>query len=165
MTSTELKLALLSYYRFKRNMICATEAFCSDVVAIDDKYVYEIECKTSKRDMWIGELAKGKHYANKQQEEATSYYFRPNKYYMCVPPELTEEALKWVASVNDKYGIIECNGDFHHNIKFVKRAKLLHNRPTNDYRIKRLMLRVCSENIGFLERQVKCNERQNTTSV
>lgn len=159
MTSTELKLALMTYYRFKRQMLCATESFGFDVAAIDHNFLYEIECKITKRDMWHGEAVKNKHSFYKNQDQP-SYCIRPNKFSMCVPPELIEEALKWSQSINEKYGVIKCEGNIYNGIKVIKKARLLHNRPMKDHHIQRVMLRICAENIGLLEREFSNYERQ-----
>ena len=42
MNSLEIKHALMSYFRFTRQWICATETLLADVMAITDKDVIEV---------------------------------------------------------------------------------------------------------------------------
>ena len=66
MKSFEIKLALLEYYRYKRNYVCTTEfqlfSGVSDVVSYDlKKNLIDIEVKISKVD-FKADFKKRKHY-------------------------------------------------------------------------------------------------------
>lgn len=103
-----IKTALMSYYRFKRQWICATEVHCSingeiaDVMVDTGTEIREVEIKCSKSDLWQGEAKKSKH-----NWYLSGHKNIPNAFYICVPTELLEEAQKWVIEKNPKYGIIE----------------------------------------------------------
>ena len=149
MTSLQIKHALLSYFRFKRQYICASECMDNDVMVITNKGIIEVEVKVNKYDLWKGEAKKTKHksYTNLLNSNI------PNRFYICVSEELKEEAIKWVESVNKKYGIILCSkrSYFPYLTSIIKRAMPLHNKPS-EYLKKRIMMRVCSENINLIGR-------------
>ena len=150
MTSLQIKHALLSYFRFERQWICASECMDNDVMVITNKGIIEVEVKVNKYDLWKGEAKKTKHkyYANQIFNRCS-----PNKFYICVPEELKEEAVKWVETTNKKYGVILCGKRtyFPYSIFISKRAIVLHNK-SNEYSEKRIMMRVCSENINLIRR-------------
>jgi hypothetical protein len=104
-----IKTAVMSYYRFKRQMICADEVYCgrglSDVLVESEKGYYDIEIKVSKSDLWRGEARKPKHslYLNEVYKEKGLV---PNYFIICVPEGLLEEAKKWVEETNKNYGIL-----------------------------------------------------------
>jgi len=148
MTSLEIKHALLSYFRFKRQWICASECMDNDVMVITNKGSIEVEVKINKYDLWKGEAKKYKHKLYAKQLFNTK---SPNRFYICIPEELKEEAIKWVETINKKYGIILCKkrSYFPYLTSTIKRAIPLHNKP-NEYLKERIMQRVCSENINFI---------------
>jgi len=102
----QLKVALLSYFRFKRQWICVDEYNGADVIVDTGKDIIEVEVKVDKKDLLKGEdRKKGKHHNYK-----AGYSWRwchPNRYYFCVPTSLYEDAERKVAELNDSYGIIE----------------------------------------------------------
>jgi len=104
-----IKTAVLSYYRFRRQMLCVDEAYCnngrSDVLVESDKGFYDIEIKISKSDLWQGEARKRKHY-NRRNTYLNATYLNATYFIMCVPESLLEEAKKWVDQTNSKYGIL-----------------------------------------------------------
>jgi len=137
-TSFDLKLALLQYFRFRRQWICVDEFEGGDVVADTGKEIIEVEVKISKSDLINGERAKiRKHLA---YEAGCGYgYLRPNKFLLCVPEKLAEVALEWTARINKNYGVIGFDTDsFNRRIainaflkhadclRIVKSAKQLH---------------------------------------
>ena len=152
----------MSYFRFKRQWLCASEALLADVMAITDKDIIEVEVKVSKVDLWEGEARKSKH----KKFINPSYYrqdYTPNKFYICVPTELEDEAKKWVETTNNKYGIIICK-NYHapkkrypYNIVIVKSAKRLHEKFSKKME-KSIMSRVCTENINLIEKKLLSNK-------
>ena len=150
MNSYEIKHALLSYFRYKRQCICATECLDNDVMVIAKNGItLDIEIKVNKYDLWKGEARKFKHKGYKKEQYNKNYY--ANKFYICVPTELLNEATKWVETTNLKYGIIECSLTtlYPRNILIIKKASLLHNFKSERLANK-IMMRVCSENIGLI---------------
>jgi hypothetical protein len=124
----------MSYYRFRRQFLCVDEldtgaGELADLIVDTGSSIIEIEIKVSKSDLWNGEAKKKKH---KFVDGKRSI----NQYYICVPTELIDEAIKWVEETNPKYGIIEFNSaqfnkygylkwmDYH---KFIKKPKCLNN--------------------------------------
>lgn len=151
MTSFDIKFALLWYFRFRRQWLCATECHLWDVVAFNDKYIIEVEVKVSKYDLWKGEAKKEKH---KIYNSASSYLhdlLSPNKFYICVPETLMGEAEKWVEATNKNYGIIICQG--HYDIVIRRSAKPI--KEGYDTRIKDdILKRVCTENIMLMRKRL-----------
>jgi len=149
MNSYEIKHALLSYFRYTRQFLCATECLNNDVMVIANKgVILDIEIKVNKYDLWKGEARKSKHKGYKRDG-----YMRycANKFYICVPSELLEEAKKWVESTNPKYGIVECSMTrlYPRHITIIKKASMLHKYKTEKLGTD-IMMRVCSENIGLI---------------
>lgn len=98
----------------------------ADMLVDTGKEIREIEIKISKSDLWNGEKRKNKHKEYYQKESKD----RPNKFYICVPEELLDEAKKWVEETNPKYGILIYRTDKYYSdnaIKSIKQAKSLHN--------------------------------------
>lgn len=149
-TALKIKHAVMCYFRFDRQWLCASECLNSDVLAITDKGIIEVEIKISKYDLWKGEAKKDKH---KFPPQHWGYYSNPNKFYICVPYDLLEEAKKWVEVTNKKYGIIQHYDKAHYScsISVVKKAQAIHSEPAKILEGK-IMMRVCSENIGLLGR-------------
>ncbi len=148
MNSFEIKHALLSYFRYKRQCICATECLDNDVMVIaKNGIILDIEIKVNKYDLWKGEARKSKHKWYKINPSK----YTANKFYMCVPTELLDEARKWVETTNEKYGIIECSKTrlYPRNITIIKKASMLH-KFKNEKLPYKVMMRVCSENIGLI---------------
>lgn len=162
MNSYEIKHALLSYFRFKRQCICASECMDNDVMVITDKDIIEVEVKVNKYDLWKGEAKKAKHRIYKDfTNPYTRHYYRPNRFYICVPTELLDEAKKWVNKINNKYGIIECSERKYYpkHVSIIKRASTLH-KFKNERMVDRIMMRVCTENINLIGRFL--NENRNS---
>lgn len=104
-TSFELKLALLEYYRFERQWIAVDEFMGADVIVDTGTEIIEIEVKMVKNDLVNGERQKKlKHlnYAQGKQHRRC----HPNKFLFCVPVKLREVAEEMVAELNPKYGVI-----------------------------------------------------------
>ena len=113
-TSDEIKIALLSYYRFKNQQISADEVGFmlgnTDISSLrKDDLLIEVEIKISKSDLWQGEAAKKqKHNIYKEPNNVQlESYFIPNYFFICVPTSLLDTAKEWVLTNNEKYGILE----------------------------------------------------------
>ena len=130
-TADLIKTALLSYYRYKRGMVCVDEAWCfvggetCDVLVDSETAFYDVEIKLTKSNLWHGEAKKRKHKVYKDPE---AYYLKnqnyPNYFIICVPTNLYEEAVKWVEATNKNYGIIEFSEDMFQSI-FITQARAL----------------------------------------
>lgn len=158
MTSLEIKHALLSYFRFKRQCICASECMNNDVMVITQNgLTIDIEIKVNKYDLWKGEARKYKH---KWLKSHPSKNYHANKFYICVPTELLDEAEKWVNTVNNKYGIIECNKRqfYPYHISIIKKASILH-KFKSERLANKIMKRVCTENINLIGRLLNEKEK------
>lgn len=154
-TSYEIKTALMSYFRFVRGWLCATECLNADVMtlSLSTKDIHEVEVKVSKADLWKGEAAKGKH------NEASTLKWAANRFSVCVPTYLVEEAKAWVEATNPKYGVMQFDercGLYHYgkNISVVRKAQKL-NDNNKRFVFEAILMRVCSENIGHMHRIVK----------
>lgn len=165
-TSLHLKTALMAYWRFKKQSLCCDEVgFAggnSDILVDTGKEIIDIEVKISKSDL-KADIKKPKHEANKNQ--LSQYISVPNKFYICVPTCLVEEAKKWTEEVNPNYGVLEFSEVKYESykeypryydkmIRVVKKAKLL----KEDYKSKKeeISFRLCSalinKNIDSLRR-------------
>lgn len=165
-TSEDIKIALLSNYRYKKQSIAADEVGFmlgnTDVSVYQDGFLTEIEIKTSKSDMWQGEKAKKeKHdFYQNPTPDVTKKYHIPHYFFMCVPTFLLDEAKKWVLTTNEKYGILEFRGSKTGGIWIprpedliyvAKRAKLIHQEPCPKS-LERIARRLSSANITLKSR-------------
>ena len=150
-----IKHDVMSYFRFKRQCICASECMNNDVMIIAKSgLVIEVEVKISKYDLWKGEARKYKHNLYHKFLEEKYLYCKSrmaNKFYMCIPTILEEEANKWVEQINPKYGIIRYEPKYYNSITIARTAKLLHKEKYDSLK-QSIMMRVCSENIGLIGR-------------
>jgi hypothetical protein len=112
--SLDLKCALINYFKYKRNMICADEVtvcgnYIADILADNGSKVYEIEIKTDVHDLTKNEInnKKQKHDMYKKSNiinmDRSTY---PNLFYFCVPENLLKEAEETVDKINPNYGIM-----------------------------------------------------------
>lgn len=125
--SYNIRTILLNYYRFQRQHPCVGEVYTdsreiADVLVMTKKHMIEIEIKVDKYDLTIKESKKKKHCKLDKDRVV-------NKFFICVPTELIEDAKKWIIKTNHKYGLIEIhtykeNMDLN-SINFVKNAKVL----------------------------------------
>lgn len=149
-TSLDIKIALMDYFRFKRQFVCAEEVFCqgmADILVDTGSSIIEVEVKISKSDLINGEAKKSKH-------KRISKY-SPNLFYVCVPTDLIPTAKEWVDVVNKKYGIIEYyNGG---RVRTIKRAGKLHKEYSTVYQ-KNIIMRCSSMAVDRLIRLKIINE-------
>jgi len=160
-TSLEIKHAVMHYFRFTRQWLCATECLNNDIMAFKKNAVIEVEVKISKYDLWEGEAKKRKHPIG----ERAGYWglnlsYKPNLFYIAVPKKLQEEAEKWVNATSKKYGIIICSRLVHDpdwlplNLWIMKSAKAIH-KNNNEGLKHQIMKRLCSENIKLIECKIR----------
>lgn len=138
-TSFELKLGLLHYFRFERQWIAVDEFRGADVICDTGTKVIEVEIKISKNDLVNGErykVLKHKAYAEGKQYRRC----HPNEYYFCVPWTLLDDAVEVVEKLNLAYGIIlfdaerllaDLSNGYHHAklsqyLIVLRRARKLH---------------------------------------
>lgn len=153
-----LKTAVMSYFRFERTYVVATEVNCkefgiADILVDTGEEIIEIEIKRYKNDLTKNELNKEKHTLIKNENTELVY---PNRYFMCVPDGLAREADRFVRSVNNDYGLIVVNTKNKLNsrsAKVVKHAKKLHDNYNKELS-KAIILRLCSEIANLYEVQV-----------
>jgi len=150
-----LKTALMSYFRFERTWVTATEVNCgkygiADVLVDTGEEIIEIEVKRYKNDLLTNELNKQKHELLKNDEVSIMC---PNRYYICVPDSLAREAERFVRSLNTDYGLIVVNTKNKLNsrsARIVKHAKKIHELY-NEKLSKAIILRLCSEIANIYE--------------
>lgn len=161
-SSTHIKAALLSYWRFKRQFNCADEvSVCytsMDVMVDTGGFLFEVEVKTSKSDLVQGEKRKDKHLKYIQGcGNSVDCKYIPNQYYLCVPTELVQVAKDWCEKTNPKYGILEYRPDkywgykWEDNIRITKRAKFLHENPITPHQKHELMQRMSSARAVYFQ--------------
>jgi hypothetical protein len=103
-TSQVIRGAMLSYLRFKRQWVCAYEVQAlwgiADILVQDSKnMIHDIEIKVCLSDLKGHEPKKRKHRGMAGDTRL------PNKFSLCVPTKLAEEAKKVIEELNPKYGL------------------------------------------------------------
>lgn len=165
-TAFDLKLALLQYFRFKRQCLCVDEFRGADIIVDTGKEIIEVETKVTKSNLIDGEKAKAaKHQAYKFGGQFA--YRCPNKFMFCVPEELVEIALNWANELNEKYGVIGFDAKtFEKNInmnwdiwpsayiRIAKSAKRLHKNYDNKLRWA-IAKRTSAKIISLIQEQFK----------
>lgn len=158
-SSTHIKTALMAYFRFKRQFVCADEVgICytdADIVVDTGGFLWEVECKISKSDLTQGEKRKDKHvrYAAEPFSLRDIKYV-PNHFYICVPTELLTYTIAWVEKTNPKYGVLEYEHEgsskWEDKIRVVRKAKFLHEEQITPNQRERIIRRLSSARaIGF----------------
>ncbi len=161
-TSFEIKLALLQYYRLKRQWICVDEFSQADIIADTGKEIIEVEVKISASDL-CREKKKDKHqfYLRGRQWDGC----HPNKFLFCVPKSLAATAEKVIEELNPAYGLIYFDSDgFLRHLRMgcalyladhlftIKRARKLHDFYDKRQR-ERIAKRCSVKLIGLMEKQ------------
>lgn len=146
-SSTDIKYALMFYFRYKRQWICADEVhsngFLADIFVDTNKYTMEVEVKISKSDLILGEAKKRTGWRNTGKLKHQEWNIkRANKFSLCVPEYLEDDAIKWIDTTNSKYGLYIYKNAY--NIVTKKIAKLLHNQYNNINYKERLLKRLSS---------------------
>lgn len=168
LTSNQLKLAVMAFYRFKKGYLTTTELSythgIADVIAINDKTgeVIEIEIKISKQDLLKEKEHKAdKHKALKEAEITTLDVYNkwdntlicPNKFYLCVPKYLVEDAIAFCVETNKDYGVLSFEENYRknpeHTIRYQRQAHKLHSEQVCHFFKPLLYKRVMNDNIVF----------------
>lgn len=146
MDSEDIKLCLYGYFLYKRHWKVADEIYVypfeiADIIVDTGKEIREVEIKISKSDLWNGEKRKNKH---KEAYSGDNIIGKPNKFYICVPECLKDEALEWINKTNIKYGLYICKdihntnigwwGDFIITVKQAKQINKVYNKNSWDYK-------------------------------
>ena len=129
-------------------MICTEGINASDVCAYNGTTLVEIEVKISKSDFkkefktvvkrdnyW--KVYKHERYANPHSHILNGFIV-PNKYYFCVPAELSQWAKEFLDDKNTKYGLLSYdlnNVTGHTHIITIKPARSLHKEEQDRMRI------------------------------
>lgn len=164
-----IKLELMKYFRFEKGMVfvCSECIHNSDISAINNKCLVEVEVKISKsdfrREFETATLKNGTYWKEKKHkfyahpEEAYSSYVIPNKFYFCVPKALEEWAMEYLKGKNPKYGLLVYDEELTKTskIKLAKGAKQLQNNPPDNYTWKQIGQRVTNEMITLKEKYNK----------
>jgi len=166
-TSTELKMSLMHYFRYKRQGLVATEVDLghngvSDVLAYVEDKVIEVEVKVSISDLKSEFINKTKHYAFAKSvtDKYIQRYHIPNLFYFCVPIDLFEKTEKILDENKSNAGIMVYDPtagkkfrqgrpmDF---ISIQRKSKMLHNQVLPEIK-ERIISRICSEVCIFHEK-------------
>lgn len=161
-SSTHIKAALLSYWRFKRQFNCVDEVsvcYTSMDIAIDTGgFLFEVEVKISKSDLIQGEKRKDKHKRYFSIDDGIishKHQYIPNQFYICVPTILVSDTKEWIEKVNPKYGILEYRdigrGGWEDMIKVTKKAKFLHENPITTHQKFEITHRLSSARCGTMQ--------------
>lgn len=149
--SHHIKEALMHYFRFKRGWVCADEVmsgnFIADILVDTGKLSMEVEIKTTKNDLYGGEARKMVGWKGRGKNKHDEWVIgRTNKFALCVPEYLVDDAIKWIEETNNKYGlyIYFDKGWIQDKIWTKKIAKKLHNEYGNVNYIERIARRLSS---------------------
>jgi len=159
-----MKIGHIKSYRERQYIYTCTEFEYSDIITSDCKRLVEIEVKISFIDL-KNETKKNtkikKHKLNNLEVKPKKSEYIPHEFYFAMPYELTQkkEVIDYITSLNDKYGIISVTpiySKYHkkyiYDIRYIKRAKKLHNNKISDELLNRIIKRLSSENIGLREK-------------
>lgn len=163
--SQQIKIAITSLYRFERKFqYTCTEFDFADIIMSNSEELIEIEVKISYSDL-KNETKKSekirKHKLNNSIGKPIKNEYIPNHFYFAMPYELTQkkEVIDYITSLNDKYGIISVTpvySKYHkkyvYDIRYIKRAKKLHDNIVSNDLLNRIIKRLSSENIGLREK-------------
>ncbi len=94
----------MEYFRFTRQWLCVDEADGADILVDTGKETHEVEVKVSKYDLNVLEPKKYKH-----EEHYKGAEYSHNKFSVCVPNTMIEDARKRVGDMDRRYGLIEYN--------------------------------------------------------
>lgn len=149
--SSEIKTGLLHYLRFKRRWICADEVysgdFIADVLVDEGSFTMEIEIKISKSDLFQGEAKKTTGWRGRGKKKHEEWpTTRPNKFALCVPEYLVDDALKWIEENNKRYGLFvyKPNSFPERSIRVKKTALKLHKNYDKLKHLKKIARRLSS---------------------
>lgn len=157
-TAEHLKAAVISYFRFERFWISATEVNYSEMSGIADilcdtgSEIIEVETKVVKSDLLDLELQKKKHDYFKSLEGDLVSKHVPNKYYICVPKNLARLAERFIQDVNPSYGLMIFDTreqEIHSRIIAVKKHPTPLHSGYDDSVRNLLIMRLCSEVANF----------------
>lgn len=162
-----IKLELMKYFRFEKGMVfvCSECIHQSDINAINEKCLVEVEVKISKsdfrREFATPTLKNGTYWKAKKHEfyanpeNAYSSYIIPNKFYFCVPEELEQWAMEYLKGKNQKYGLLiydeKITGKTS-NIRLAKGARQLQTNPPDNFTWKQMGQRVTNEMITLKQK-------------
>lgn len=152
--SKHLKIALMSYFRFKKQCVCADEVSGvvrghADILVDTQSEIIEVEVKVSRSDL-SNESKKPKHQRIKEIEINKNYSnWTPNRFYLCVPKNLEEDAKIWIQQINFKYGLLIYREGYpwEDRILCVRKAQLL-KESYNKGAFNIIVRRLCSSVIN-----------------
>lgn len=163
-----IKLELLKMFRFDKGFeICCTECIHnSDVTAIKEKCLVEVEVKISKSDFRrefqtttqksFNYWKEKKHEFYAEPSKAWNSYHIPNKFYFCVPIELAEWAKEYLKGKNQKYGLLAYDPEYittrQAQIRTIKGAKNLHTEPPKAAAYHQAAMRTTNELIALKQK-------------
>lgn len=151
----------MEYWRFSRQCLCANEVrydrYIADVIVLrKDNLIHEIEIKCCKSDLCSLEIKKQKHL---------NFYKKnyPHYFSFVVPTELVEDAVKIIAQLNPKYGLIEITNNYYSPITIRISPKKLHNNTENIDKWKhRIAFRLCSNLLSYMCTKLPKEDPNNT---
>jgi len=158
--TNKIQTALLNYYIFENGCelacteVYTTHSFIGDIVAIQKNNVIEVEIKISLGD-FKNELKKSVEtfnnekkcieLINKHEIMKTYVHVSPNKYYVCVPKYLLNQAIEFVIKLNPKYGVLCFDEDSKKIVKSIsvkRKAQVLHKENNIEKYKKRMINRL-----------------------
>lgn len=166
--SDTIKLELLKMFRFDRGFeLCCTECIhYSDITAIKENCLVEVEVKISKSDFRrefqtttqksFNHWKEQKHEFYAEPSKAWSSYHIPNKFYFCVPVELAEWAKDYLKDKNAKYGLLAYDPELittkSAKIRTIKSARNLHENAPKQAAFHQAAIRTTNELITLKQK-------------
>ena len=161
--SNKIKLELMKYWRYDRGYTFAcTECINkSDITAINDKHLIEVEVKISKSDFLkefdgSSKNKTRKHSIYQHKRKPTKSFICPNFYYFCVTPDIQTFVIEYLKDKYKNYGILVCEPYRLYGqkscIRVAKKATKIHNTPPTLDTFYKIGKRVQSELINLKEK-------------
>lgn len=167
MNSDFIKLQLMKFLRYDRGytFVCSEAINKSDISAINEKHLLEIEVKISKQDFLKEFDGKSRNKTNKHaiyqgSKKPNKYFICPNYYYFCVTPSLMNFVKDYLKENGyNNYGIMVCEEyriyGQKSNIRVFKKAKSIHSTPPSISVLHKIGKRVQSELITLKQKLTK----------
>ena len=164
--SSFIKLQLMKYWRYDRGYTFAcTECINkSDITAINDKHLVEVEVKISKSDFLkefdgSSKNKTKKHAIYQGNKKPNKTFICPNFFYFCVTPDILTYVTEYLKNQYKNYGILVCEPYRLYGqksfIRVAKKATKIHaNKPTINI-FHKIGKRVQSELINLKEKHLK----------
>jgi len=161
MTTEEMRLVLLHYFRFRLQYPlvvteCSINGYLADILAVHN-IVVEVEIKRHLSEITQDFNKKPKKHSFYLECQSPDYGLKPNKFYFALPSDLRRiDEEKYSKIIPEPYGLILVGVNYY-RCQVIKRAKYLtrKNEGLRDFFKDILSKRLTSENIDLREKLMR----------